>query len=313
MTVMWITDQDCTSWVEYGLDRCLDQTAHHSRHGLIDAGRTVHKVKIQGLLPGTSYYYRVRSKEILDFDDEDVTFGDTVSSKTFAFTTLSRDKEAFSFVVLNDTHEKNDILTSLVEMAEDGQPGVVNTYSRSVRPQGNRTALDMVDRVFEVSEADWRAVIDVNLNGLFFCCQAVAPAMIKQGKGSIVNIASMSGLIVNRPQPQTSYNTSKAAVIHLTKSLAAEWAPHQIRVNAILPGAVDTPMLRAGLTRDHAGEGNLSRRLENLADKTVIGRIGTPDEIAQAIYFLADSDQSSFMTGQALIIDGGATARLSTE
>ena len=78
-----------------------------------------------------------------------------------------------------------------------------------------------------VSEADWRAVIDVNLNGLFFCCQAVAPAMIEQGKGSIVNIASMSGLIVNRPQPQTSYNTSKAAVIHLTKSLAAEWAPHQ--------------------------------------------------------------------------------------
>ena len=119
MTVMWITDDDCTSWVEYGLDRGLDQTAHHSRHGLIDAGRTVHKVTIQDLLPGTSYYYRVRSKEILDFDGEDVTFGDKVSSETFTFTTLSRDKEALSFVVLNDTHEKTDILESLLTMAED--------------------------------------------------------------------------------------------------------------------------------------------------------------------------------------------------
>ena len=94
----------------------------------------------------------------------------------------------------------------------------------------------------DVSEDDWRAVIDVNLNGLFFCCQAVAPAMMTQGGGRIVNIASMSGLIVNRPQCQASYNTSKAAVIHLTKSLAAEWAQYNIRVNSISPGYMDGPM-----------------------------------------------------------------------
>jgi NAD(P)-dependent dehydrogenase (short-subunit alcohol dehydrogenase family) len=86
-----------------------------------------------------------------------------------------------------------------------------------------------------------------------------------------------------------------------------------IRVNAILPGAVDTPMLRAGLQRGHLAGGTVVDRLDNLARKTVNGRVGTPEEIAHAIYFLADSTQSSFMTGQALIVDGGATARLSTE
>jgi NAD(P)-dependent dehydrogenase (short-subunit alcohol dehydrogenase family) len=95
--------------------------------------------------------------------------------------------------------------------------------------------------------------------------------------------------------------------------MAIEFAPDHVRVNAILPGAVDTPMLRAGMNRDHAGGGTLEQRLENLARHTVSGKIGTPAEIAQAIFFLADGAQSSFMTGQALIVDGGATARLSTE
>ena len=95
--------------------------------------------------------------------------------------------------------------------------------------------------------------------------------------------------------------------------MAIEFASDDIRVNAILPGAVDTQMLRAGLTRDHAGDGDIQSRLENLANKTVSGKVGTPAEIASAIYFLADNEQSSFMTGQSLVIDGGATARLSTE
>jgi len=95
--------------------------------------------------------------------------------------------------------------------------------------------------------------------------------------------------------------------------MAIEFAPEDIRVNAILPGAVDTPMLRAGLDRGHLHGSDILARLDNLARKTVNGRIGQPEEIAQAIYFLADDTQSSFMTGQALIVDGGATARLSTE
>ena len=84
-------------------------------------------------------------------------------------------------------------------------------------------------------------------------------------------------------------------------------------LNAILPGAVDTPMLRAGLGRGHVGHGDMQERLDNLARKTVNGKVGKPAEIASAIYFLADNEQSSFMTGQALVVDGGATARLSTE
>jgi NAD(P)-dependent dehydrogenase (short-subunit alcohol dehydrogenase family) len=95
--------------------------------------------------------------------------------------------------------------------------------------------------------------------------------------------------------------------------MAIEFAPDEIRVNAILPGAVDTPMLRAGLSRGHVGDGTIIDRLENLARKTVNGRVGKPEEIARSIYFLADNQQSSFMTGQAMIVDGGATCRLSTE
>ncbi len=99
----------------------------------------------------------------------------------------------------------------------------------------------------------------------------------------------------------------------LTRAMAIEFAPDNIRVNAVLPGAVDTPMLRAGLDRGHLSGGDIIARLDNLARKTVNGRIGKPEEIAHAIYFLADEGQSSFMTGQALVVDGGATARLSTE
>ena len=97
-------------------------------------------------------------------------------------------------------------------------------------------------------------------------------------------------------------------MLALTRAMAIEFAPDNIRVNAILPGAVDTPMLR-----DHMEDGDVQTRLENLARRTVNGRIGQPHEIARSIYFLADNSQSSFMTGQALVVDGGATARLSTE
>ena len=110
-----------------------------------------------------------------------------------------------------------------------------------------------------------------------------------------------------------AYAASKGGMLALTRALAIELAKDNIRVNTVLPGAVDTQMLRSGLNRDHAGEGTPDERLENLARKTVSGKIGKPEEIARAIYFLADQDQSSFITGQPLVIDGGATSRLSTE
>jgi NAD(P)-dependent dehydrogenase (short-subunit alcohol dehydrogenase family) len=111
----------------------------------------------------------------------------------------------------------------------------------------------------------------------------------------------------------SAYAASKGGLLALTRAMAIEFAADNIRVNAILPGAVDTPMLRAGLGRGHVSGGDIQTRLDNLARKTVNGRVGRPEEIAHAIYFLADETQSSFMTGQAMIVDGGATARLSTE
>ena len=110
-----------------------------------------------------------------------------------------------------------------------------------------------------------------------------------------------------------AYAASKGGLLALTRALAIELAPYKIRVNAVLPGAVDTTMLHAGLNRGHLIDKDISQQIENLGKKHIIGRIGQSEEIAQGILFLADSERSSFMTGQTLIIDGGATARLSTE
>ena len=122
-----------------------------------------------------------------------------------------------------------------------------------------------------VSEADWRKVIDVNLNGVFFCSQAVAEPMIEQKSGSIVNIASMSGIIVNYPQSQASYNAAKAGVAHLTKSLASEWAQHKIRVNAISPGYKRTDMTAPMIEDPDYGGRWLTA--------TPMGRAGEPEEL----------------------------------
>jgi NAD(P)-dependent dehydrogenase (short-subunit alcohol dehydrogenase family) len=149
-----------------------------------------------------------------------------------------------------------------------------------------------------IKEQDWRDVMDVNLNGLFFCSQAVARHMIEHRGGAIINIASMSGYIVNRPQPQASYNASKAAVIHLTKSLAAEWAAHNIRVNAIAPGYMDTPMARPFF--DDPQYGGL------WIDAIPMKRPGKPDELAPVAVFLA-SEASSYVTGATIVVDGGYT------
>jgi len=149
-----------------------------------------------------------------------------------------------------------------------------------------------------VSEEDWREVIDVNLNGLFLCCQAVGRHMIERRRGRIINIASMSGLIVNRPQCQASYNASKAAVIHLTKSLAAEWARYNVRVNAIVPGYMGTPMARPFF--DDPAYGGV------WIDAIPMKRPGLPEELGPLAVFLA-SEASSYMTGAILVVDGGFT------
>ena len=152
----------------------------------------------------------------------------------------------------------------------------------------------------DVPPEAWQSVIDVNLNGVFYCAQAAGREMIKQGFGNIVNIASMSGLIVNTPQPQTSYNASKAAVVHLTKSLACEWAPYHIRVNAICPGYMKTDMTKTFFEK---GGDWVDRWMEFSPMK----RPGLPEELDGIVLYLA-SDASTFTTGAAIPVDGGYTA-----
>ena len=149
------------------------------------------------------------------------------------------------------------------------------------------------------SDDDWRDVFRVNVEGVFWCCREVGRTMLEAGRGSIVNIASMSGLVVNRPQPQAAYNASKAAVIMLTKSLAAEWANRGVRVNAIAPGYVATDLTLKGMS-------NPEWRDEWLRS-TPMGRVAQPAEIAPAAVYLA-SDASSYVTGSVLVIDGGYSA-----
>jgi NAD(P)-dependent dehydrogenase (short-subunit alcohol dehydrogenase family) len=137
-------------------------------------------------------------------------------------------------------------------------------------------------------------------------------SLLKAGNGgAIVNVSSVHAVATSKEI--AAYAASKGGMLALTRALAIELAPDKIRVNTVLPGAVDTEMLRSGLNRDHAGSGTTDERMEILASKTVIGKIGRPEEIARAIYFLADQDESSFTTGSSLIVDGGATTRLSTE
>lgn len=175
----------------------------------------------------------------------------------------------------------------------------------------NNAAMQVARPLLETSVEQWDAVMASNLRSVFLGVKLAYPLFKAAGGGAIVNVSSVHAVATSANI--AAYAASKGGLLALTRAMAIEFAPDNIRANAILPGAVDTPMLRAGLERGHVGGGDVQQRLDNLARKTVNGRVGRPEEIAQAIYFLADDAQSSFMTGQALIVDGGATARLSTE
>lgn len=175
----------------------------------------------------------------------------------------------------------------------------------------NNAAVQVAKPLVETSLEEWDAVMASNLRSAFLFMKLTHPLFKARGAGAIVNVSSVHA--VQTSVNIAAYAASKGGLLALTRAMAIEFAPDNIRVNAILPGAVDTPMLRAGLGRGHVGHGDMQSRLDNLARKTVNGRVGQPAEIAHAIYFLADNEQSSFMTGQAMVVDGGATARLSTE
>ena len=153
----------------------------------------------------------------------------------------------------------------------------------------------------DVTARDWRKVIDVNLTGTFFAAQAFGRGLLEAGNpGSAIFIASMSGSIVNVPQWAASYNASKAAVMHLGKSLAVEWAPSGIRVNTVSPGYVLTDLTKAILDEEPALHDDWVARIPQ-------GRMAKPDDLAGLVSFLA-SDASAYLTAQDLVIDGGYTA-----
>jgi NAD(P)-dependent dehydrogenase (short-subunit alcohol dehydrogenase family) len=150
----------------------------------------------------------------------------------------------------------------------------------------------------EMSDEVWRKVIDVDLNGAYWSCREFARPMLERGRGSIVTLGSMSGLISNKPQRQVHYNSAKAAVHHMTRCLAGEWAERGVRANCVAPTYVDTVMSRGGFTDD--------KLMPVWMEMTPMKRVARPDEIAASILFLA-SDAASAMTGAVMVVDCGYT------
>ena len=222
--------------------------------------------------------------------------------------------EAGARVVISD-HSEALLAEGLATLREAGRDahGVVLDVTRSedVRRVADDTVLQFgpVDILFanagiawpdtggeEMTDEVWRRMIDVNLNGVFWCCRSFGGHMLEHGRGSIITTGSMSGLICNRPQRQAHYNAAKAGVHHLSKSLAAEWGARGVRVNSIAPGYIDTTMSGGGLRTAGLGDTWL--------EATPMRRAGTAEEIASVALFLA-SDASSLLTGSVIVADAG--------
>ncbi len=168
----------------------------------------------------------------------------------------------------------------------------------------NNAGIHFVRDITEMTVAEWDRLMDVNLKSMFLCCKHVIPHMVKQKKGAIVNLASISSFIGQEMEGASTfaYNVTKAGALQLTKSLATRYASDGIRVNCVCPGNVETNILKRGTPAEVAEFWRAASRAEP------IGRNAQPEEIANAILFLA-SDESSFVTGSPLIVDGGYLAR----
>ena len=148
----------------------------------------------------------------------------------------------------------------------------------------------------KIPDADWDAVLNVNLKAVYLCCRAEGQVMLSQKSGSIINLISMSAQVANRPQLHAHYNASKAGALGLTRSCAAEWADRGVRVNSISPGHMLTPMT------ENCTEEEKAQWISN----TPMGRNGEPSDLQGAVVFLA-SDAASYITGHDLVVDGGYT------
>jgi NAD(P)-dependent dehydrogenase (short-subunit alcohol dehydrogenase family) len=175
----------------------------------------------------------------------------------------------------------------------------VHTYGRLDCAHNNAGIEGPAGITTEYPEAGWDRVIAINLTGVWLCMKYEIPQMLKQGGGAIVNTASAAGLLGFRGG--SAYVASKHGVVGLTKTAALEYAKAGVRVNAVCPGAIDTPMM-GRIT------GHRPQRAERMAASEPVGRMGRPEEIAEAVVWLC-SDAASFVTGQAMAVDGGITAQ----
>lgn len=159
----------------------------------------------------------------------------------------------------------------------------------------NNAGVNFNSAAEETSLQEWDTTFAINLRGLFICCQEEAKVMLRQGSGAIVNMASMASLKVPHPQKQAVYNTAKAGVAHLTRSLACEWASRGVRVNALSPGLIETDLLQSEALKPLVG---------TWIKQIPMDRIGQVSDLQSAAVFLA-CDGSSYMTGHNLVLDGG--------
>jgi NAD(P)-dependent dehydrogenase (short-subunit alcohol dehydrogenase family) len=199
-----------------------------------------------------------------------------------------------------DISEKGEIEKVFAEIARRELP--INALI-------NNAAIQICKPLTDTSPEEWDRVMNCNVRSAFLFGNLAHP-LLKKSRGTIVNVSSVHAVATS--YGLGAYAASKGALLALTRTMAIEFAPDNIRVNAVLPGAIDTNMLREGLVRGRS-DMDEEGKLRELAGKHLLGRVGKPDEIARLLLFLADNDQSSFLTGQAVVADGGALARLSTE
>lgn len=186
----------------------------------------------------------------------------------------------------------------------------VASHEKELHALVNNAAVQMCSPIVETSAAEIDRVMAVNVRAPMLLMRH-ALSMLERSGGAVVNVSSVHAVATSRDI--AAYAASKGALVALTRAAALEFGERGVRVNAVLPGATDTPMLRAGLSRSHAGAGGMDERLTTLSRRHAVGRVGRAEEIARAIAFLADGGESGFVTGESLVVDGGALARLSTE